>query len=151
MLSTKEISEMLRVSEETVRRWIRTGELEATQDGKSYQIDQDWLEEFIQKKAGSPGTSLAKMQSLIEGLIGNQKTKDTAAEFFSRSINKFMQGAGAADFFNEGGPEEEDAEAKLESLNRKKKKLELEHQLKMIDLDEEIARYERIIKSRQGE
>lgn len=176
MLSTKEISEMLRVSEETVRRWIRNGELEATQDGKSYQIDKDWLEEFIQKKSVIPGTSLAKMQSLIEGIIGNPKTKDAAADFFSKSITKFMQGG---DMFSDLKPEpeykaepkaepkpepefkaepkpqlkpeptleKEDIEGQIESLNRLKKKLELEYQIKLLDLEGEIAVYERKLRN----
>lgn len=50
ILTTKEISQMLGVSEETVRRWIRTKELKAIQEGKSYLVDRNDLNHFVNKK-----------------------------------------------------------------------------------------------------
>ncbi|WP_026696031.1 helix-turn-helix domain-containing protein [Peribacillus kribbensis] len=151
MLSTKEISEMLNVSEETVRRWIRTGELEATQDGKSYVVDDSKLEDFVEKKSSVPGTSLSKMQNLIEmvgsNLLNNAKAKDVAGlgvEFLTKSLNKIK----TAEFgqVNPDSYEPEDIEEKIESLKRKKKKLELEFQMKLLDIDDEIAKYQRKMK-----
>src|ERR1700719_4198603 len=59
--TTKEISELLRVSEETVRRWIRGGELTASLDGKSYVVKGEDLEKFLQEKAKVSGTAISKM------------------------------------------------------------------------------------------
>ncbi|WP_409296021.1 helix-turn-helix domain-containing protein [Peribacillus sp. SCS-26] len=155
MLSTKEISEMLNVSEETVRRWIRTGELEATQDGKSYVVDDSKLEDFVEKKSAIPGTSLSKMQNLIgmlgSNILANPKAKDVAGlgvEILAKSLSRIKE-AGAD--FGSVPPEEPekpgDYEGKIESLQRKKKKLELEHQMKLLDIEDEIAKYERLLKN----
>ncbi|MBM7690720.1 excisionase family DNA binding protein [Peribacillus deserti] len=151
MLSTKEISEMLNVSEETVRRWIRTGELEATQDGKSYVVDDSKLEDFVEKKSAIPGTSLSKMQNLI-GLVGsnilaNQKAKDMAGlgvEILAKSLSKIKSSDFGYTPPEDQGPE--DYEAKIDSLNRQKKKLELEYQMKLLDIEDEIAKYQRLAK-----
>ena len=50
MLSVAEVAEELGVSRETVRVWIRTGELVALSIGKGYRISRADLDEFIRRR-----------------------------------------------------------------------------------------------------
>lgn len=50
MFTVGEICELLNVSGETVRRWIRSGELAAQKNGKSYIITKKDLKDFLSKK-----------------------------------------------------------------------------------------------------
>jgi excisionase family DNA binding protein len=144
LLTTKEISEMLHVSEETVRRWIRTGELEATQDGKSYLVDKSHLESFIKKKSMTPGTSLAKMVPIIGGIIGHPKTRSVATEL----LNKFLK---EKEVSPNRAPSIADYEEHIEDLKRQKKKLELEYQMKLLEIEDEIANYQKLMKNLRKE
>nr|DAG98323.1 MAG TPA: helix-turn-helix domain protein [Tectiviridae sp.] len=45
----QEIAEMLRVTDKTVRNWIRSGELDAVVVGKSYRIPEESIKKLIQK------------------------------------------------------------------------------------------------------
>lgn len=149
MLNTKEISEQLGVSEETVRRWIRTGELEAIQEGKSYYVDEEVLNSFTQKKIATPGTSLSKMNNLINlgaGLMANPKARDIAAELVNKNMGKFLKA---------GTPKKDkevtvsDLQDYIAALERKKKKLELEYEIKLLEIEDEIADYKKLIKEKQ--
>lgn len=143
MLTTREISEMLKVSEETVRRWIRTGDLKAKQeDGKSYIVNEDDLIGFVEKKSKSTGTSIGKMASFLPGFVG---AGAIAGEVILKMISKQNKVA------NEKS-NKKDKEIKslkeitnhIESLNRKKKKLELEFQMELLEIEEEISKYQQI-------
>lgn len=50
MLSVAEVAEELGVNRETVRVWIRTGELVALSIGKGYRISRADLDEFIRRR-----------------------------------------------------------------------------------------------------
>ena len=50
MLSVEEIANELGVNPETVRVWIRSGELVAYSIGKGYQISRTDLEDFIKRR-----------------------------------------------------------------------------------------------------
>lgn len=52
-LTVEEIAEELRVHAETVRQWIRDGELDAFDTGRGYRISRADLDEFIQKRKTS--------------------------------------------------------------------------------------------------
>lgn len=45
----QEIAEMLKVTDKTVRNWIRSGELDALIVGKSYRIPEDSIKNLIKK------------------------------------------------------------------------------------------------------
>ena len=45
-----EVSEKLKLNPETVRNFIRRGELQAYKFGKTYRIDEEELERFLQTK-----------------------------------------------------------------------------------------------------
>lgn len=149
MLNTKEISEQLGVSEETVRRWIRTGELEAIQEGKSYYVDEEALQSFTEKKIATPGNSLSKMNNLINlgaGIMANPKAREIATELLNKNMGKFLKPA---------SPKQNqeltvsDLQGYIAALERKKKKLELEYEIKLLEIEDEIANYEKLIKEKQ--
>ena len=50
-LTIEEIAEELRVSEETVRRWIRTKKLKALSIGRGYRIRRKDYEDFLDRRS----------------------------------------------------------------------------------------------------
>ncbi len=50
MLSVDEVANELGVNPETVRVWIRTGELVALDIGRGYRISRDDLDDFIRRR-----------------------------------------------------------------------------------------------------
>jgi excisionase family DNA binding protein len=67
MFTVSEICKLLDVSVETVRRWIRSGELMAEKSGKSYLISKTDLKEYLSKKH-SPNSPLIKAIDEKKGL-----------------------------------------------------------------------------------
>jgi excisionase family DNA binding protein len=49
-LSTKEIAKQLQVGEDTVRRWIRTGQLHAVLLNSKYRVSQNDLKQFLKER-----------------------------------------------------------------------------------------------------
>ncbi|WP_251554003.1 helix-turn-helix domain-containing protein [Neobacillus muris] len=148
--TTKEISELLNVSEETVRRWIRNGDLDAQLDGKSYLVDEETLNKFIQERAKVPGTTISKMAPLLGGgalataaltaiipHLGEILTKAGAAGLLSKAAKSKANGEN----LKEATIELTDIEAYIDALQRKKKKIELEYQMKLLEIEDEIAGY----------
>jgi len=136
MLTTKQISELLRVSEETVRRWIRTGELHAEQDGKGYLVDELALKRLVDEKSQIPGTAMNKILPIINDMFGPEAAKFAKSNLFDplrQSMDQAVpnQEADAASITEE-----------LARLKRKKRRLELEHELKLLEIEEKIARLE---------
>jgi excisionase family DNA binding protein len=154
--TTKEISELLKVSEETVRRWIRGGELTASLDGKSYVVKEEDLKKFIQEKAKTSGTSISKMitgtgvgiglaaafspllGATIAALVNKGLKKSEGANRESKSINQSVSEILAPTI------KLEDIEDYIQALERKRKKTELEYQMKLLEIDDEIANYKKI-------
>jgi excisionase family DNA binding protein len=54
-LRVADVLEVLPVSEETVRNWIRQGKLKARKIGRDYFIDPDDFQEFLDKGSNTPG------------------------------------------------------------------------------------------------
>lgn len=52
--TVKEIADLLKVNEATVRRWIKDGELRAIDIGKGWRIDPDDLDAFLEGHATRP-------------------------------------------------------------------------------------------------
>jgi excisionase family DNA binding protein len=48
--TVEEVAEELRVHPETVRQWIREGELDAFDTGRGYRISRQDLDDFIEKR-----------------------------------------------------------------------------------------------------
>ena len=59
MFTVSEICSLLDVSIETVRRWIRSGELKAQKNGKSYLVSRKDLRDYLSDKH-SPNSPLLK-------------------------------------------------------------------------------------------
>lgn len=154
MLTTKEISQMLNVSEETVRRWIRNKDLKAQQEGKSYIVDKDDLIDFVKKKAEEgTTTSIGKMASILPiagailggpaGLVAGGATASISKVI--KMINSKTQAENIDKPRNDSAKQSlEDIEEYIGSLERQKRKLELEHQMKLLEIEEEIIKYQRL-------
>ena len=52
-MTVEEVADELRVHAETVRQWIRAGELDAFDTGRGYRISRTDLDDFIQKRKTS--------------------------------------------------------------------------------------------------
>lgn len=52
--TVREVADLLKVSEVTVRRWIRDGELRAIDIGKGWRIGSDDLDKFLDRHATQP-------------------------------------------------------------------------------------------------
>lgn len=148
MLTTKEISKKLKVSEETVRRWIRKEDLHATQEGKSYLVEEDDLEEFIKKMSQNTSTSIGKLFTLsaVAGAAIAQKPspKDIVSKVFSK-INENKHE------FKKDKSSVSDIEMYIEELRHKRKKRELEHQMELLEIDRDVAKYEKILEQLKKE
>ena len=141
MLTTKQISELLRVSAETVRRWIRTGELHAEQDGKGYLVDELALKRLVDEKSQLPGTAMNKILPLIQDMFGPEAAQFEKANLFDPLRQSMEQTPPKPEASKESLAEE------LERLKRKKRRLELEHELKLLEIEEKIAAIERKVQS----
>ncbi len=141
MLTTKQISELLRVSEETVRRWIRTGELHAEQDGKGYLVDELALKRLVDEKSQIPGTAMNKILPLIQDMFGPEAAQFAKSNLFDPLRQSMEQAPPKPETSNESLAEE------LDRLKRKKRRLELEHELKLLEIEEKIAAIERKVQS----
>ena len=141
MLTTKQISELLRVSEETVRRWIRTGELHAEQDGKGYLVDELALKRLIDQKSQIPGTAMNKILPLIQDMFGPEAAQFAKSNLFDPLRQSMEQAPLKPEASTESLAEE------LDRLKRKKRRLELEHELKLLEIEEKIAAIERKVQS----
>lgn len=148
MYTTKEISKMLNVSEETVRRWIRNGLLTAGQDGKSYFITKEDLTAFIEHQTENGSvTSVSKFNQLIPFAA---KGGALAGEALINALTKRF-GSKATDNIHINTPNKDadlkNIEAHLSHLQRQRKKLEHEYQMKLLDIEDEIAEYEHWIEN----
>lgn len=141
MLTTKQISELLRVSEETVRRWIRTGELHAEQDGKGYLVDELALKRLVDQKSQIPGTAMNKILPLIQDMFGPEAAQFAKSNLFDPLRQSMEQAPSKPEASTESLAEE------LDRLKRKKRRLELEHELKLLEIEEKIAAVERKVQS----
>jgi excisionase family DNA binding protein len=160
--TTKEISELLKVSEETVRRWIRGGELKASLDGKSYVVKGEDLEKFILKKAKTSGTSISKMLAgastvgfvaaavnpiLGAGMLGTLGIAALVNKGFKKSEVAKGESTSTSKSVSETLSQTiklEDIEEYIEALQRKKKKIELEYQMRLLEIEDEIANYQKL-------
>jgi len=50
-----EVAEMLKVSRQTVYRWIRSGELEAYKLGHDWRVEKTDLDRFLESRRGGAG------------------------------------------------------------------------------------------------
>jgi excisionase family DNA binding protein len=50
-LSVEEVAKILKMDEETVRRWIRAKQLKAFRFGRDYRIRRDDFDKFVQERS----------------------------------------------------------------------------------------------------
>jgi len=58
--TVKDVADLLKVSEVTVRRWIKDGELRAIDIGKGWRIGPDDLDAFLEGHATRPATEMSR-------------------------------------------------------------------------------------------
>jgi len=52
LLTAQEVSDILKVKLTTVRKWIRQGKIQGVKLGKSWRVEQEDLQQFIQSRKG---------------------------------------------------------------------------------------------------
>lgn len=52
LLTVQEVSDILKVKLTTVRKWIRQGKIQGVKLGKSWRVEQEDLQQFIQSRKG---------------------------------------------------------------------------------------------------
>jgi len=65
----REVAEMLKVNERTVRRWVRTGQLRAYRFGRQLRIPAEALEEFGRPPAGAVEADWLARCRQVRGLL----------------------------------------------------------------------------------
>jgi excisionase family DNA binding protein len=158
MWTTKQVSEMFNVHEETVRRWIRTGELYADyKDGKSYRIEQSSLNKFINKMEKERGNSISKMATVSSSILGSRegtgnvfsKLNEVEAAVVANHITKMRR-------FDQIPDEPDELTINylkylIQSRKRDKEIYEIEHRLLLFNIDNEIAKYEFLLQEKLNE
>jgi len=104
MYTVKEVSELLSIDQETVRRWIRNGKLSASIDSKKSgnRISQDALNKFLQSapkyatKLTESITSPIGLSFVVGGLLGG-----LIAAFLHDSNSKKISDKDVEKFLNE--------------------------------------------------
>jgi excisionase family DNA binding protein len=79
-----EVARILRVSDQSVRRWIKAGQLRATKPGKEYRIGHTNLEEFLRAREPRPkaGGRSSREPTLWNGL---EEERRTTAELWAEA------------------------------------------------------------------
>jgi len=101
-----EVARILRVSDQSVRRWIKAGELRATKPGKEYRIGHTNLEEFLRAREPRPK---APSRSRFEPSLFNGFEEERRS-FVGGWISAALQGEWGASF--------EQAKASLEAARK---------------------------------
>lgn len=110
-LSLQEVGDELGVSDQTVRRWVKAGELAAYKPGKEYRIKGSDLEEFLKTREVSP-----KVQSPLPEADQEQREplRDPWRAFVDRYLSRWEKAAETG-AFDRGAAME--FEATLEDLS----------------------------------
>lgn len=74
--TVKEVADLLKVNEVTVRRWIKDGELRAIEIGKGWRIGEDDLDAFLESHATRPAAGPNGDTNTAPGLTEEQDTKE---------------------------------------------------------------------------
>lgn len=73
--TVREVADLLKVNEVTVRRWIKDGELRAIDIGKGWRIGPDDLDAFLDDHATRPTTTGNRGTNTAPEATGADKTK----------------------------------------------------------------------------
>jgi excisionase family DNA binding protein len=129
LLTIKEICQQIGVNEETVRRWIRSGELEAKQIGRTYCVEEENLKRFFENREGMVGTlGSAAVSSTTTGSTG-QVVGGVAGSILGGVLTSITFSIASKEL---------GSEQKIEKLQRVRKKLSLEYELLDFELEEKI-------------
>ncbi len=98
--TTFEVAYRLRVSEETVRRWIRTGQLRANDQTGQYMIKEEDLQQFLRRRGSAAGKTMSRIASMgsagvraaIPGLAFAASNMMTSAALSGLKLYKVLSG-----------------------------------------------------------
>ena len=87
-LSLQEVGDELGVSDQTVRRWVKAGELAAYKPGKEYRIKGSALEEFLQTREVHPKAP-ASSQPSFDVLLEEERRIAIPYDVFRAALESF--------------------------------------------------------------
>ena len=90
-LSLQDVGDELGVSDQTVRRWVKAGELAAYKPGKEYRIKGSDLEEFLQTREVSP-----KVQASLPD-FGDRRRSSRFAEAIVAAAERWGEAMASTD------------------------------------------------------
>lgn len=153
LFTSKQVAQALNVSEETVRRWIRNGDLEAESLGKSYRIGEDEIKRFLKMREVSYDlTMFPRLSELIETAIraGLNPAKIAIANAYELSGEKVVDNR-----VNPEQPEksvEKNETADEYSFDMRGMEIEIETIITKMEKELEILRQARkILQERKGD
>ncbi|MBG9450418.1 hypothetical protein ABE67_14050 [Cytobacillus firmus] len=149
-ITVKRASEIAMVSEETVRRWIRNGELEAVKEGKRYVIDRESLQNFIEKKKNQRGNSISKMALILNEMEGKSESIKTFSSFTGFGTAVVLENDNRKDslttFVEEPGKLSIDNIKNLINYREvDRRMLELDYERKILQIEREILKLKELL------
>lgn len=89
-LKISEVADMLRVKDETVRRWIRNKKMKSTKINGRYLVKQEFINEFtMQRYADNYGLDLNSLKNILQE--EENKQKKSYDNFSLGSIDEIMK------------------------------------------------------------
>jgi excisionase family DNA binding protein len=73
LLSLEDVAGRLQVSDQTVRRWIKSGKLPAYKPGLEWRIKPSDLEEFLQARSSPKGRAPSPLEPTLNGLLEEER------------------------------------------------------------------------------
>lgn len=93
LLSLEDVASRLQVSDQTVRRWIKSGKLAAYKPGLEWRIKPSDLEEFLQARSSPKGVRRSSLEpSLFNGLEEERHAEWENAVSSARQLREHGQG-----------------------------------------------------------
>lgn len=75
-LNTEEVADMLQVDEQTIRRWIKSGKLQAFKPGREWKIPQSALDSLVENYSSPKASGLARQPYNEEPAGPTEATED---------------------------------------------------------------------------
>jgi excisionase family DNA binding protein len=94
LLSLEDVAGRLQVSDQTVRRWIKSGKLPAYKPGLEWRIKPSDLEEFLQARSSPKGRRSSPLEPTLNGLLEEERREAIYGpwlEFANRYADRWQQ------------------------------------------------------------
>jgi excisionase family DNA binding protein len=98
LLSLEDVADRLQVSDQTVRRWIKSGKLTAYKPGLEYRIREADLEEFLRAREVRPkAPSRSPLEPTFNDVLAEERRSPIVAEAVSDVAEKWHEAASHPD------------------------------------------------------